>query len=115
MSEFEIILAIFAMVMATVFTRAFPFVAFSLRKPPERLLEAAKLMPAAVMLILVSTSLPLFTGEGFYLERFAAPSFWLPMLSTFIVATLHLIFKQTIVSIVGGTAFYMLLSTCTGL
>lgn len=96
------IIAVFAMALATLATRAFPFMLFAKRKPPEKIIAAARLIPAAVMLVLVFTSLP---------HDFLSPDAvqWIPWISVGSVAVLHLLFRHPMVSIVGGTALYMLL------
>lgn len=96
----RIILGLLIMVLATQFTRAFPFLIFSKKEPPKWLLNGAKFVPGAVMLTLVLTSLPMDVKDGDnYLKWIAASS----------VITLHLIFKHPLVSIFGGTGIYMLL------
>lgn len=96
----RIFLAILAMGIATQITRAFPFLLFNKKEPPKWLLTGAKLIPGAVMLTLVLTSLPLkVTNDGFILQWIAAA----------VVVALHLLFKHPLVSIFGGTGIYMLL------
>lgn len=100
----RIALAILAMGVATQFTRFFPFILFSKRDAPKWLLTGAKLIPGAVMLTLVLTSLPLnLNGTTSQLQWIAAA----------IVITLHLIFKHPLISIFGGTGIYMLLLQLT--
>ncbi|MGL1890472.1 MAG: AzlD domain-containing protein [Spirochaetaceae bacterium] len=100
----RIFLAILAMGIATQLTRVFPFLLFSKREAPRWLLTGAKLIPGAVMLTLVLTSLPLSV---------AAQNFKLQWLGAASVVTLHLLFKHPLVSIFGGTAVYMLLLQLT--
>ena len=100
----RIVLSILAMGLATLFTRFFPFILFSKREAPKWLLTGAKLIPGAVMLTLVLTSLPLtLFGTESQLQWISAGA----------VVTLHLIFKHPLVSIFGGTAIYMLLLQLT--
>lgn len=94
--------AILLMAAATQFTRAFPFVLFSRKKPPRHLLQSARLIPGAVMVVLVFTSLP-------FQKEVLAPDFWVPWLSVGVVTLLHLWLNHPLVSIFGGTAFYMVL------
>ena len=96
----KILFAVLAMTIATQLTRFFPFLLFKRRDPPKWLLNGAKLIPGAVMLTLVLTSLPLdFTVRSDYLQWAGAG----------IVITLHLIFRHPLVSIFGGTGIYMFL------
>lgn len=100
----KMILSILAMGIATQFTRFFPFLLFSKRKAPDWLIQGARLIPGAVMLTLVLTSLPLsVSDDGFKLKWIAAAA----------VITLHLIFKHPLISIFGGTGLYMLLLQLT--
>ncbi len=98
----NILLAILVMGFATQLTRAFPFILFSRRKPPGWLLKGARLIPGAVMTVLVITSLPINSTV-------TAPATWMPWAGVGIVATLHLIFRHPLVSIFGGTGVYMAL------
>lgn len=99
---YRIIIAIVVMTAATQFTRAFPFLLFSKRKPPQWLLSGARLIPGAVMTVLVLTSLPLNIGE-------LSDGGWMPWAGAAVVTVLHLLFRHPLVSIFGGTAVYMLL------
>ncbi len=90
--------------LATLFTRALPFLVFSKKEPPKWLLSGAKLIPGAVMITLVLTSIPLSLELG--TER-------LQWIGAGIVVSLHLIFKHPLISIFGGTALYMLLLQLT--
>lgn len=94
--------AILAMAVATQFTRAFPFLLFSRRIPPRKLIQSARLIPGAVMVVLVFTSLP-------FHKEILEPDFWIPWLSVGMVTILHLWLNHPLVSIFGGTAFYMLM------
>lgn len=96
----KIFLAIMAMGIATQLTRFFPFLLFSKKEPPKWLLVGAKLIPGAVMLTLVLTTLPLTIADK---------TIWLQWSGAAIVIVLHLIFKHPLISIFGGTGAYMLL------
>lgn len=96
----KIFLAVAAMGLVTLLTRAFPFILFSKKLPPEIFLKGARLIPGAVMAVLVLTSLPLklnITDNGVYIPWTAAAA----------VAAIHLKFKNPLMSIFGGTAIYM--------
>ncbi|OQY36705.1 MAG: hypothetical protein B6229_09515 [Spirochaetaceae bacterium 4572_7] len=96
----KIVLAIVAMSVATLFTRAFPFILFSRREPPKWLIKGAKLIPGAVMITLVITSLPI---------NITTTQDFLPWIAALFVIFLHLLFKHPLVSIFGGTAIYMVM------
>lgn len=96
----KIFLSIVAMAVATQFTRFFPFVIFKRKEPPKWLISGARLIPGAVMLTLVLTSLPL---------DIAVDSNYLQWIGALIVVVLHLLFKHPLVSIFGGTGIYMFL------
>ncbi|MBN2653353.1 MAG: AzlD domain-containing protein [Spirochaetales bacterium] len=95
--------AIAVMTVATMFTRFFPFILFSKRPAPEWLLKGARLVPGAVMMVLVLTSLSAINFAHISQTDFKP---WIGVAAT---AILHLIFKNPLVSIFGGTALYMVL------
>lgn len=90
------------MALATQLTRFFPFLLFSRRRVPDGLIRGARLIPGAVMTILVFTSLP-FQADP------AGPALWIPWISAGVVALLHLLFHHPMISIIGGTGLYMIL------
>ena len=98
----KIIIAIAVMTAATQLTRWFPFLLFSKKEPPRRLIESSRLIPGAVMTVLVVTSLP----RSIHITQ---PENWMPWAGAAVVSVLHLLFRHPLVSIFGGTAFYMLL------
>ena len=98
----KLVIAIAVMAIATMLTRFFPFILFSKRKPPKWLLSGAKLIPGAVMMVLVVTSLP-------HSLNFSKTETWIPFAGVACVAVLHLFFKHPMISIFGGTAFYIML------
>jgi len=98
----EMLAAVLVMALATQFTRGFPFLLFSSRRPPENLIRSARLIPGAVMVVLVFTSLPVQ-------KNILAPEMWIPWGCVLITALLHLRFRHPLVSIIGGTALYMTL------
>lgn len=99
---YNTLLAILCMGMATAFTRYFPFLLYSRRKPPEKLLRSARLIPGAVMVVLVFTQLPVQLN-------ISSIDVWLPWLCVLVTAVLHLVFRHPLLSILGGTGLYMLL------
>ncbi len=98
----RMIIAIAVMGLATQITRWFPFLLFSKRKAPRRLLEGAKLIPGAAMMALVVYSMP-------HNLNFSEAATWLPWAGAAIVIILHQLFKHPLISIFGGTGIYMLL------
>jgi branched-subunit amino acid transport protein AzlD len=98
-----IALGVLAMALATLITRVFPFALFSRRQVPEWLVRGARLIPGAVMLVLVFTSMPLRLSN-------LAPDLWIPWLSVAVTAAAHWYFRHPLFSIILGTACYMLLS-----
>lgn len=100
--------AILVMAAATQFTRAFPFLLFSRRRPPRRLIRGARLIPGAVMTVLVLSSLPLP-----FLPETTGDFLWHPWAAAAAAALLHLSFRQPMVSILGSTALYLLLELHT--
>lgn len=96
----KMIIAIAVMTLATQLTRWFPFLLFSRRKPPQWLLTGSRLIPGAVMMVLVVYSMP-------HNLHFALPATWIPWAGIAVVSILHLLFKHPLVSIFGGTGVYM--------
>ena len=103
----NVLIAAAAMGIVTLFTRAFPFLLFSGRKAPEKFLKGARLIPGAVMAVLVLTSLPLNIN-------ITDNSVIFPWISAAAVVAVHLKFRNALLSIFGGTAVYMLLLNYLG-
>ena len=98
----RIIIAIAVMTAATQLTRFFPFLLFSRREPPQWLLKGARLIPGAVMTVLVVSSVP-------HNLNIASPDTWIAWAGVAAVSVLHLSFRHPLVSIFGGTGVYMVL------
>ncbi len=96
----RILTAAVAMGLVTLFTRAFPFLLFSGKQPPEKFIKGARLIPGAVMAVLVMTSLPLSL-------KTADSSFLFPWICAASVVAVHLKFRNALLSIFSGTAVYM--------
>lgn len=96
----KIFIAVAAMGLVTLLTRAFPFLLFSKKHPPEKFLKGARLIPGAVMAVLVLTSLPLKLNVS-------DNSVYIPWIAAAAVVAIHLKFRNALLSIFGGTAFYM--------
>lgn len=105
--ESIIIIAVVAGV--TFFTRLVPFVLFGRRsEPPEIIKYLGEVLPPAVIAILVVYCLRniYFTGIG-SLEELG--TFLPPFLAIGVVILLHLWKRNNLLSIGGGTVFYMAL------
>jgi len=89
--------------LATVLTRFLPFLVFSSHKPtPAWVRYLGRALPAAIFGMLV-----VYCYKG---VSFAAGSRGVPeLLATALVVLLHLRKRQMLLSIAGGTVFYMLL------
>jgi branched-subunit amino acid transport protein AzlD len=98
----RILIAVIIMTAATQLTRAFPFLLFSKKKPPARLISSARLIPGAVMAVLVATSVP-------HSLDFTSPETWIPLAGVASVSILHLSLKHPLISVFGGTGIYMTL------
>jgi branched-subunit amino acid transport protein AzlD len=94
--------AVAAMAAVTLLCRATPFLFFMKKRPPEVVDYLQKYIPPMIMTILVLGS---YKGVSF-----AALRDWLPgIIAGLAVAGLHLWRRNTLVSIFGGTALYMIL------
>lgn len=96
------ILLVAVIVLVTAFTRFLPFVVFSGRETPRFVVYLGKVLPYAVMGMLCVYCLK---GISFVSVPFGAPE----LISVLIVVLLHLWRRNTLLSIIGGTACYMLL------
>lgn len=97
------ILTVGLVVLGTVLTRFLPFLVFPAGKPtPKYIQYLGKVLPSAVFGLLIIYCLKnvnIFTGSH------AVPE----LLSIAVVIALHLWKRQMLLSIAGGTVFYMLL------
>ena len=88
--------------LCTIFTRFLPFIIFGYRDLPFPLQYLGPILPATIMAVLVVYCLKS--------TAFSAPALWVPQLvSVAVVVLLHLWKRQTMLSIIGGTACYMFL------
>ncbi len=102
MSVGNAVIATIVIAVITFFTRAFPFIFFMKRDPPESLRFVQKYIPPMVMLILVVYCLKDI--------RWTQYPHGIPVaLSVVLVALLHLWRRNSLLSIFGGTIFYMIL------
>ena len=96
-----LVVAVIALVTALL--RFLPFLVFNGRRPiPDLIRDLGKILPYAVMAMLV-----VYCLKGM---SFADVAGWLPAaISVAAVAALHVWKRNTLLSIIGGTACYMLL------
>ncbi len=94
---------ILTVAVCTLFTRALPFLFFSRKaSPPKAVQYLGRVLPPAVMAALVIYCLKNI--------QFTAMSGFLPQLiAVVIVALLHIWKRNNLLSILGGTACYMLM------
>ena len=96
------IITIFAVMLGTMVTRFLPFILFPEgKKPPAFITYLGTVLPYAVIGFLVVFSLKDAQVEEFYLIP--------EVISLVFIGILHRLKKNTLISIGGGTIFYMLL------
>jgi branched-subunit amino acid transport protein AzlD len=97
-----VLLSVILVVSAvTVFTRAVPFLFFAgVHKPPEYIVYLGKILPPAVMAMLLVFSV---RGADPLQYPYGVPEF----LSLLIIVLLHVWKRNNLISILGGTAVYM--------
>jgi len=96
------IIAVVAVV--TLFTRATPFLFFSGKRGVPKLIQyLGKVLPSAIIAALIVYCVK---DVNFTAVPFGAPY----LISIAVTALLHITLKQTLVSILGGTATFMLLT-----
>lgn len=103
MSLLDALIAIAAMSAVTFLLRAFPFLFFQRREPPRALTFIRDFIPPAVMTVLVLAS---FKDIQWTKVPFGTPE----LISAVAVALLHFWRGNALISIFGGTAFYMVLT-----
>lgn len=102
MSSLEIYLAIAVMTVVNYFTRVFPFIFFMKKEPPTYIVFIERFFPAVIMVILIVYSLKdiTFSAYPYGLKEIGGVAF---------TATVHFVLNNYLVSIFGGTIFYMFL------
>ncbi len=95
-----LIIAVSAVITALL--RGLPFVIFSAKKTPRFITFLGKFLPYAVMGMLVVYCLK---DASFTSAPFGAPE----LIAIVAVALIHLWKRNTLISVAGGTVFYMLL------
>ncbi len=100
MSNIEIYIAIAIMALVNFFTRVFPFLFFGKKDLPPFLLFIERFFPAVIMTILIVYSIK---DINFHLFPYGLKEFG----GIIFTAILHLSLKNYLISIFGGTIFYM--------
>lgn len=95
--------AIIMVSLITFLTRAFSFILYSRRKPPEYILFIEKYIPPMVMVILVFYSL---SAVNYTASPHGIPE----IVSVIFVFIVHTALNNPLYSIFGGTILYMILS-----
>ncbi|MFY9074298.1 AzlD domain-containing protein [Malaciobacter mytili] len=102
MSSLEIYLAIAVMAVVNYFTRVFPFIFFIKKEPPLYIIFIEKYFPPVIMMILI-----VYTLKDIDFKIY--PYGFKELLGICVTAFLHLSIKNYLISIFGGTIFYMAL------
>ena len=102
MNDVQVILLIVVVSFVTIALRFLPFLIFGERKTPEKIIYLGKVLPYAIMAMLVVYCLK---GISFVQAPFGLPE----LLGVTCVALLHLWKRNTLISIAGGTICYMVL------
>jgi branched-subunit amino acid transport protein AzlD len=102
LSTQQALIGVAIMAIVTFITRAFPFLVFRKHKPGPRFLKFQKALPAAILGILVVYSMIDFFFAG-------KSSLILSLICLVVVAGLHKVWKNPLLSIFGGTILYMVL------
>ena len=102
MNDVQAMLLIAVASLVTIALRFLPFLIFGERKTPEKITYLGKVLPYAIMAMLVVYCLK---GISFVKMPFGIPE----LLGVGCVVLLHLWKRITLISIAGGTISYMLL------
>lgn len=102
MNDVQAILLIAVVSLVTIALRFLPFLILGERKTPEKITYLGKVLPYAIMAMLVVYCLK---GISFVKMPFGIPE----LLGVGCVVLLHLWKRNTLISIAGGTICYMLL------
>ncbi len=98
----DALIAVPLLALVILATRAFPFVLFSRRDPPRAIRFVERFIPPMVMAVLVVYCLKDVAWTAW-------PSGIRELAALALVTALHLWKKNAMLSIFGGTAFYMIL------
>ena len=98
----NVAISILLMTLITFFTRALPFIFFKDRNPPDAIMFVEKYIPPMIMMILV---IYCFKDIKFTSFPFGIPE----LISIIFVISVHVLKRNPLISILGGTALYMVL------
>lgn len=102
MSLIQRVIMICMVILGTVITRFLPFIIFKSDKPtPKYVQYLGKMLPSAALGMLVIYCLK---GASLFKGNHAIPE----LISIMVVVLLHLWKRQMLISIAGGTIFYMI-------
>ncbi len=102
MNQNEIIISAIIIALVTALTRFLPFLVFSRKKTPVLVEKLGRLLPCAIMGLLVVYCLREVS--------FSVPGEWLPAaISVAVVCGVYLWRKNTLAGIISGTVCYMIL------
>lgn len=96
------ILLIVVMSLVTIFLRFLPFWIFGNRKTPDSIVYLGKVLPYAIMGMLVVFCLK---SVSFMVNPYGIPE----AIACLVVVLLHVYKRNTLLSIIGGTVVYMVL------
>lgn len=99
----DAVIAVIVSALVVLSTRVLPFVVFSKKEPPAIIKFIEKYAPPMIMAILVVYC---FKDVEYTTAPYGIPYF----ICVAAAAVLHLVFKNSMVSILGITLFYMILS-----
>jgi len=102
LSSNEAIIAMIIMSAITFFVRAFPFLVFKNKQPNDKIIYIGKYAPAIIITILVLYCLK---GVFYPITSAALPQ----LICLVVIVLLHLKFRNSLISIFGGTILYMFL------
>lgn len=98
----DIYIAILIMALVNYFTRVFPFIFFIKKEPPSYIVFVERFFPPVIMVILI-----VYTLKDINFSLY--PHGLKEILGVVFTAVLHLSIKNYLISIFGGTIFYMAL------
>ena len=102
LSSNEAIIATIIMSAVTFFVRGLPFLLFRKKQPNDMILYIGKYAPAVIITILVLYCLK---GAFMPISTIAIPQ----LICLAVIVALHLKFRNSLISIFGGTILYMFL------
>lgn len=108
MNQVSVVMAFWgtiAMALVIYCTRAFPFILFSKREPPGFIRFVEKFIPPMIMAVLI-----IYCLKDVSFKMPSEGGNWIPALAgCFFTVAAHVWRRNAMISIFGGTAFYMFL------